>query len=454
MLLSRAQGLLARGRLRDACDAAAEALAHAPDDPKLLDAIGTLCNRAGDQRGALAAFDRAVALAPEDPHFIFNRAAVQRFLGNLAAAEADYDRVIALNPRDYEAYKNRSDLSTQTADSNHIGELEGVAARGVPDWRGEVQIQYALAKEYEDIGDYERSFQHLQLGAGTRRAHLRYDVAADVATVDWIIEAFPAGGAVTRGRAGAPGEDPIFILGLPRSGSTLVERILGSHSTIFAAGELTCFALSVVDAVRRSGAPPQGRRELIARSAQLDFAALGREYLERARHATPAGMRFTDKMPLNYLYCGLIVKALPNARIVHVVRRPMAACYAMYKTLFQDGYPFSYDLTEIGRYYLGYRRLMDHWQAALPGFIHTLSYESLVADQIGEMRRLLDFCGLEWQDACAKFHANASPTTTASAAQVRRPVYDSSVAQWRHYKAGLAPLSGLLEAAGIHTEAA
>jgi hypothetical protein len=203
---------------------------------------------------------------------------------------------------------------------------------------------------------------------------------------------------------------------------------------------------------RQSGAAQLPRRDLIARSAELDFAALGREYLERARHTMPAGMRFTDKMPLNYLYCGLIVKALPNAKIVHVVRRPLAACYAMYKTLFQDGYPFSYDLTEIGRYYLGYRRLMDHWQAALPGFIHTLSYESLVADQVGEMRRLLDFCGLDWQDACAQFHVNASPTTTASAAQVRRPVYDSSVAQWRHYAAQLAPLNGLLQAAGIHTE--
>jgi hypothetical protein len=194
------------------------------------------------------------------------------------------------------------------------------------------------------------------------------------------------------------------------------------------------------------------RRELIARSAELDFAALGSDYLERARHTAAADVRFTDKMPLNYLYCGLIRRSLPNAKIVHVTRRPMAACYAMYKTLFKDGYPFSYDLGEIGRYYVGYRRLMDHWQATIPAVIYPLSYEALVADQVGETRKLLDFCGLEWQDSCVEFHRNPSPTTTASAAQVRRPLYDSSVSQWRHYEAELAELSSLLSAAGISTD--
>jgi hypothetical protein len=157
-------------------------------------------------------------------------------------------------------------------------------------------------------------------------------------------------------------------------------------------------------------------------------------------------------MPMNYLYCGLIRRALPQAKIVHLTRVPMAACYAMYKTLFKDGYPFSYDLGEIARYYIAYRRLMDHWQATLPGGIHTVSYEDLVADQLGETRRLLDFCGLEWQDACTEFHRNSSAATTASAVQVRRPMYDSSVAQWRHYAKQLAPLREQLRAAGIDPE--
>ncbi len=200
-----------------------------------------------------------------------------------------------------------------------------------------------------------------------------------------------------------------------------------------------------------SGKEHLPRRELVARSAHVDFAALGREYLARARAVVAEG-RFTDKMPLNYLYCELIRRALPNAKIVHLTRHPMAAGYAMYKTLFKDGYPFSYDLDEIAQYYIAYRKLMDHWSAVMPGAVYSLNYENLVADQIDETRKLLEFCGLDWEDACAEFHRNPSATTTASASQVRRPIYDSSVAQWRHYTAQLESLSSALESAGIELE--
>jgi tetratricopeptide (TPR) repeat protein len=454
-LLKRAQSLMALGRRADACEAAAAAQLNAPPDPVLFDAIGSLFSRADAQQSALAAFERAVALAPCNPHFIFNRATVRRFLGRLAEAEADYDRVIALKPGDYEAYKNRSDLRTQSVDANHLDELETLIAQGIPEWRGYVQIRYALAKEYEDIGDYGRSFQHLQAGAKKRREQMRYNVAVDVATVDAIIASLPGAPSDTLSPSGSlrPGEDPIFIVGLPRSGTTLVERILGSHSAVLSAGELPDFALSIVDAVRVStGAAQLSRGELIARSADLDFAMLGREYLRRARGVVASDGRFTDKMPLNYLYCGLIRRALPEAKIVHVTREPMAACYAMYKTLFEDGYPFSYDLKEIGHYYIAHRRLMDHWHATLPSSMYTVSYESLVADQRAETRKLLEFCGLEWQEACMNFHRNASATTTASAVQVRQPLYDTSVDQWRHYAAPLAQLNNQLRAAGFSSD--
>ena len=445
--ITRAQCLLALGRPAEACEAAAAAQANAGSDAVLFDAIGSLFSRANDQVGALAAYDRAVTLAPQNPHFIFNRAAVRRFVGQLAEAEADYDRVIALKPADHEAYINRSELRTQRADKNHIAELEALVAGGIADWRGSVQIRYALAKEYEDLGDYKNSFRHLREGAAQRRRHLQYDVAVDVATVDWIIEAHGAAGDAPKD---APADAPIFIVGLPRSGTTLVDRILGSHSAIVSAGELNDLALSVVDSVRRgAGGAAVPRRELVARSADIDFAALGRDYLDRVRRMLPSGRRFTDKMPLNYLYCGLIRRALPNAKIVHVTRQPMAACYSMYKTLFKDGYPFSYDLGDIARYYIAYRRLMDHWQAVMPASIYPLSYEAMVADLRGETRKLLDYCGLEWQDNCIEFHRNPSPTTTASAVQVRRPLYDSSVSQWRHYAPELAEASRSLRAAGI-----
>jgi tetratricopeptide (TPR) repeat protein len=451
LLLQRGQCLLAAGQLAQACEAAAAAQRAAGSDGVLLDAIGTLYSRANDQQRALAAYEQAVAAAPGNAQFIFNRAAARRFLGQIAQAEADYDRVIALNPADYEAYRNRSNLRTQSAHSNHVTELKALAARPPPDWRAEVQLQYTLAKEYEDLGQYEQSFQHLRRGAAVRRQHMRYDVATDVATADWIIEAFAA--APTETLQTACADAPVFIVGLPRSGSTLVDRILGSHSQLHSAGELKCLALAIVDAVRRQNPGAQlSRRELVARSASVDFAALGRDYLDRVRAAGVHAPRFTDKMPLNYLYCGLIARALPNARIVHVCRHPMAACYAIYKTLFEDGYPYSYDLAELGQYYVGYRRLMAHWQAVLPAAMYTLNYEDLVADQLGETRKLLQFCGLEWQDACAQFHENAAPSTTASAAQVRQPIYDSSVSQWLHYQQQLAPLASQLNAADIRTQ--
>jgi tetratricopeptide (TPR) repeat protein len=446
--VSAGHAALAQGRTLDAARAAAAARTHAGADAQLLDAIGGLFNRAGDQPRALEAYDAAVALAPDSAHFLYNRAAVRRYLGQLDGAEADFDRVIALRPGDYEAWKTRSDLRTQTPERNHVAALEAQLAVPPRDWRGEVQLRYALAKEYEDLGEYARSFGQLRRGAAKRREFLRYDVAQDVATVDWIIEAYPAGPAAAT--PGASPAEPIFIVGLPRSGTTLAERILGSHSRVRSAGELNHFALCLVEAVRgRTGAAPLPRRELVARSAALDFAALGRDYIARVEQGGFAGVRFIDKMPLNYLYCGLIRRALPQARIVHLVRHPLASCYAMYKTLFEAGYPFSYDLDEIGRYYLGYRRLMQHWQATMPGVIHELAYERLVADQVGETRRLLAFCGLDFEEACVEFHRNTDASTTASAAQVRRPLYDSSVAQWRHYAAQLDGLQRQLAAAGI-----
>jgi tetratricopeptide (TPR) repeat protein len=451
LLIHRGLCLLAQGRLPEARDAAAAAQQNALPDATLLSAIGRVFNFANDHPRALIAYDAAVALAPDNAQLLYNRAAVRRYVGEFAEAEADYDRVIALNPGDYEAYLNRSDLRTQSADKNHVAELEALLARGTASPPAEVFLRYALAKEYEDLQEYSRSFAHLKRGAQIRRQHLRYDVAVDVATVQWIIDAFAH--PQPKAPRDAASDAPIFIVGLPRSGSTLIDRILGSHSQVFSAGELPSFALNLVDAVRRqSGRANLSRQELVAQSAELDFATLGRDYVKLACADVPAGLRFTDKMPLNYLYLGLIRRALPNAKIIHVSRAPMAAGYSMYKMLFQDGYPFSYDLTELGKYYVAYRRLMDHWRKILPGAIHDLAYEDLVADQLGETRKLLQFCGLEWQDACAQFHLNATATTTASASQVRQPIYSASVSQWRHYAKDLTQLSEILTKASIDTQ--
>jgi tetratricopeptide (TPR) repeat protein len=448
ILIQRAHCLFALRRTPEALHVAESARSLAGGNPAVLDAVGTLFSMANEEARALACYDEAVARAPANPAYSFNRATVKRFLGDLTGAEQDYDRVIALEPRDYEAYFNRADLRRQTTDRNHIPALEALLAAGIPDWRGEVQSRFALAKELEDVGRFAESFAQLQSGSGLRRRHLRYDVAVDAATADWIIDAFPH--PPVAAISGCESREPIFIVGLPRSGTTLVDRILESHSQVRSAGELDCFAQAIVAACRGiAGKSNLPREQLVKLSGSIDFPALGREYLEQARPRAASKPHFTDKMPLNYLYCGLIRRALPNARIIHVTRRPMAACYAIYKTLFKAGYPYSYDFDDLVRYYAAYRKLMAHWQSAMPAHLYELSYEDLVADQIGESRRLLAFCNLEWEEACAEFHRNPSASKTASASQIRRPIYRSSVSQWRNYQAELEPLRRALTAAGI-----
>jgi tetratricopeptide (TPR) repeat protein len=451
ILLRRAQCLDGLRRRPEALHAAAEAERAAGGNPRALDAIAMFYNAVDEHRRALAVYERACTQNPSDARLLFGRAVVRRFVGELEAAEADYDRVLDLDPKLCEGYLNRSDLRTQTFDRNHVDVLEQLLERGGHDANGEVQLRYALAKEYADLGRHAESWTELERGARLKRQQLKYDLATDLDTVNWLIEAWPA--VPAQPTAGATADAPIFIVGLPRAGSTLVERILSSHSEVHAAGELRHFTHAIAAAARaQSGLENPPLRQLIALSARFDFAALGRDYLARCRPVAGERPRFIDKMPINYLYCGHIRHALPNARIVHVARGPLAACYAMYKVLFRDGYPFSYDLDELAAYFIAYRRLMDHWRSTMPGVIHELSYERLVADQLGESRRLLEFCGLEWQDACRDFHLNPAASTSASAHQVRRPIYHSAVNEWRPYAAGLAGLRARLEAAGIAVE--
>jgi tetratricopeptide (TPR) repeat protein len=414
--------------------------------------LGDLCALLGEYASSRRHYDRAIQLLPAEPRYWFNRAAVRRFLGELEGAEQDYDRAVSLDYGDAMAYLNRSELRVQTPARNHIEALERVLRSSLQVWQREVPIRYALAKEYEDLGEYAHSWEHLRAGSALRRRQLQYNVRVDLETVDWIRAAFAAGtGFGGHSHAGCDSEEPIFIIGMPRTGSTLVDRILSSHSEVFGAGELPDFTLAVVAAVRQQLGRDATRQELIQTAATLDAAALGSDYVRRTRPRTGRTPRFTDKLPINYLYAGLIARALPHARIVHVTRDPVATCYGMYKVLFEQGYPFSYDLTELADYYIGYRRLMDHWHASVPGRIIDFSYEALVEDANTQVAQLLQSVGLPWQSACLGFHSNPAPVATASAAQVRRPIYSSAVNRWRHYERELQPLIARLRAAGIAT---
>ncbi|MCC5868327.1 MAG: sulfotransferase [Gammaproteobacteria bacterium] len=422
--------------------------AQAGSDALLLRKLGeyySLGNRHGDARRC---YRRAVDLQPDDADAMFALASAEIAVGHLETAEELLDQVIRLDPHDYDAYRNRATLRRQTAANNHLQVLHRALDAGVRRPAGEAQLCYALAKEYEDVGDYETSFAYLKRGADTRRRLLSYRVENDLAVLDKLRAVFdehsPRPAAADAETCG-----PVFVLGLPRSGTTLVERILSSHSQVDSLGEINDFAYGLMHSIGAAGS----KTELVERSIQLDFKALGQRYLAATRAYGLPGPRLIDKTPLNFLYIGLIRLALPGARIVHVHRNPMDSCYGMYRTLFRAGYPFSYDLDDLARYYIGYRRLMDHWRRTLPGAFLDVSYERLVDAQEDVSREILDWCQLPWEPACLAFHENAAPVATASSAQVRRPVYRDALQRWRRYESQLRPLAEQLSAAGIDLDA-
>ena len=442
--------LMRQGRFEEALRLAQSCWAKSPTHPITCDLIGSVLTGCGELALALDAFQAAVRRAPDELHFQFNLATGLRAVGKLDEAEALYDGVIATSPHDWEAWRNRSDLRKQSPDRNHVSELEAMIPEARNDARGSFRLLGALAKELSDLEDYERSFAYLKRSADIRRKMMSYDVSGDVETMDLLTKTYTSD--VSNSGGGIEASEPIFIVGLPRTGSTLLERMLGSHSDVFAAGELQNFAIEFVKLAKETfQGEALDKRSLVVKSTRLDFAELGRRYLGSTRPRTGHTPVFIDKLPLNFLYIGLIARAMPNAKIIHLARDPMDACYAIYKTAFDQAYPYSYDLDDLGRYYVAYHKLMQHWRAALPGKILDVAYEDLVRDPEAQVRRALSHCELDYQEACLKYHESDMPTNTASAAQVRQPVYQSSVAKWRKVEAGLAPLKAHLEASGIQT---
>jgi hypothetical protein len=265
--------------------------------------------------------------------------------------------------------------------------------------------------------------------------------------MDGLIEKFTPELCADTGH-GADTDQPVFVLGLPRTGTTLVERILASHSNVISAGELPNFLMQIRRLTRDGNADAE-ELEILCRGADLDPQVLGDAYMDSVPVRYKKAARFVDKLPANFLYIGHIRRALPGATIVELKRHPMDACYAMYKTLFNRIYPASYDLEDLARYYIAYRKLVDHWHKCFPGQITTVHYEDVVANQEAQSRRLLDAAGLPWEDEVLAFHKSKSASATASAAQVRSPVYSSSVQLWRRYEKELAPLAERLKDAGI-----
>ncbi|HEY1891402.1 MAG TPA: sulfotransferase [Steroidobacteraceae bacterium] len=454
---SPAHGLLATillrlGRPAQAEAAVEKALEYARGSADAYAALAQVSVALERHERASALYERATELSPNEPGHWFNLAARARALGRLEQAEVACDRAIALNPREYRAYLLRSELRSQTIVANHVEQLRRELARtDLPDG-GRVLLGYALGKELDDLGEYEEAFSRFAMAASIRRRHLVYDVAADEHQLRRIADAFPR--APDR-RVGGQGDSRrfIFIVGLPRSGTTLLERVLTGLAGVRSNGESEYFPRALLAAaLAGQSAAERNAPDVLARMATADWDAVASGYLQLADRGS-AREAVIEKLPVNYLYLGAIHRALPQARLVLVSRSALDVCFAMYCTLFGEGYPFSYDLHDLARYYAAYSRLIAHWRDALGEAIHDVHYEELVSDPVRVGAAAARYCGLEWRDSAVQVEKNDAVCLTQSAAQVRRPIHRGSTARWRNYRAQLEPLIEALQRHGVRLPA-
>jgi tetratricopeptide (TPR) repeat protein len=422
---ARAYVLLRLERFEEALAMAQHGLSLRPDYGLLLESAGCALRALGRFDEAVLAFDRAIALGHDPAGVLLLKASGLLELGEFAAARTALERALAIAPDLSGAWNALAELQTFAAGDPLLATMEDVLERSprLQAFEARTLMHFALGKAYHKSGDRRNAFRHFAAGNAMKRRTFTYDVAGDERFARDTIAFFTPAVIAGLSGAGDVSRAPIFVVGMPRSGTSLVEQILASHPGVYGAGELTFFDR----AVRECG--PENP------------TAIGERYLALVDSVAPAGKRVVDKLPSNFRHAALIHLALPRAPIVHVTRDALDTCFSCYVTLFTGRQDFSFDLVETGRYYRTYAALMDHWHAVLPpGVMLDVRYEDLIADLEAGARRMLAFCDLPWDDAVLRYYETSRPVRTASFRQVRQPVYASSVGTAQAYRADLQPL--------------
>jgi len=441
---------LKAGQPRRADAALEKAVKHHDSNPMVFDLIGAIYGLLGDHQEASTWIEKAVRRDPTSVPFLVNQANNHMFLGKLDDAESVLREVLGYQPENPQANWILSNVRKAT-NREHVLQLERMVEEEGRNPRALAFLNYGLGKELEDLEEWDNAFAAFARGAAARRQTIDYDERSEIDMFEAFGDVFTAEWLET-GAAGHDDPSPIFVVGQPRTGTTLVERIITSHSQVHSAGELKQFG----NCVRRLSdyrEPTRFSAKLPGLAAKLDCERLGKAYMATTTKMRGSLPRFVDKLPTNYLYVPLILKALPKAKIVHLTRNPMDACFASFKQLFADAYPHSYDQAEMARHHARYYHLMARWRERFTGRFLDIAYEDTARDLEPNARALIDFLELPWEDACLHFHKQDSAVATASAVQVRQPVHTRSIGRWRRYERQLDPMRKILQAQGVPTDA-
>ena len=423
-----------------------KAVKHNDGNPVVLELIGAVHGLLGDQQEASTWIAKAVNKEPMNVPFLVNQASNHMFLGKLDESEAVLHKVLEMQPGNPNANWILSNVR-KAKDREHVEQLEGLVKKEYRNQRALAFLYYGLGKELEDLEEWDKALEAFTAGAKARRGTIEFDEQVE-------IEMFQAFGNTftdewfTQDEAGHDDPSPIFVVGQPRSGTTLVERIITSHSQVHSAGELRQFG-TCIRRLSNYREPTRYSAKLAELAADVDCEKLGKAYMRITAKMRGTLPRFVDKLPLNYLYLPLILKALPNAKVIHLTRNPMDACFASFKQLFADAYPHSYDQAEMASHHARYYHLMALWRKRFGDRFFDIAYEDTARDLEPNARALIEFLGLPWEDACLEFHEQDAAVTTASAVQVRQPAHTRSIGRWRRYENQLGLMRKTLQEQGV-----